>query len=93
MAQPRNTSPKAEQSTGRQNGDRAKHRHAWQVGRSHLGLYRWPWDSTGGPGTGIGGVLGSQVFLMAQDGATVERGLGHDDSRGSLALPWPPEPW
>lgn len=51
------------------------------------------WDSTGGPGTGIGGVLGSQVFLMAQDVATVERGLGHDDRRGSLALPWLPKPW
>lgn len=43
------------------------------------------WDSTGGPGTGIGGVMDSQVFLMAQDVATVERGLGHDDRRGSLA--------
>lgn len=62
-------SPKAEQGTGHKTGD-----STCTCGKR----VEATWDSTGGPETEMGWVLGSQVFLMPQDMATMKRDLGYD---------------
>lgn len=85
MAQPGDTKPKGRTGPGHKNGDRAKHIHVQQEGRSQQGLYRWLCNRNR-LGTGFTGLPD-----ISGRGYHGERGLGYDGRRGSLAFSWFPE--